>query len=135
MLTERLQAKVLHRKHCRKTSGASGVELIYLCPACSRWKLYVNPLKRTFICFKCDIAGVITGDVNELILKARSYRGDTLEVEKLSAEFELPPHAPLSKKASHYIHSRGIRSSSAKKWGICEGTFGEYEGQSDQWNA
>ena len=51
-IINRLEAAGIEVKETGKAS-----EFILQCPECNRWKLYVNPEKKNWVCFYCDDGG------------------------------------------------------------------------------
>lgn len=132
--THKLPYSVLKGKPYKHAGDKHNVELIFICPACKKPKLYVNAQKKTFMCFVCSAGGVITGDTKELDYRVRAFGKGVVSLADESKEpFELPPHAPLSKEAHSYLTSRGIQDSSIQDFGIVEGTHGKYDGYHDTW--
>lgn len=116
-------------------------EYVIQCPKCSRWKLYVNPEKRNWVCFYCDEGGGTRGlfrllglqheedaasEFARLRVQARGRVRETAPVaptrHALPPEFRFlrtdDPETVFSPTYWDYLRKRGVTDEMTQKWGL-----------------
>lgn len=124
----RLDASTLRGKTWKR--GGSH-ELIFICPKCGKPKMYVNPQRGRFNCFRCKgVGGVLVGDLTFLRSKV-AHEKSKAHVSGHEVLFDLPPYMALSERAERYLLRRGISEESIRRFGLVEGIRGDYMGQGE----
>lgn len=104
-------------------------ELVYNCPQCKRPKLFVNPSKKLWHCFKCKTAGRLSGKelehVSGYVLQAQE------QPEQSTPDY--PIVLPLSKQARAYLRQRNVNEQTIRRFGIVEAVGDPDPGSRNRW--
>lgn len=125
-----------------KTTGKSD-EFIIQCPECQKWKLYVNPARKNWICFRCDTSGgswklfkllgidIKEEEDNQLArLRAHGLPKEKKQ-EIIKTNHALPPeylsltdnkqNGLFSTICRNYLHKRNVTDAMIDRWrlGFC----------------
>lgn len=133
-----------------KETGKSD-EFIILCPVCNRWKLYVNPELRWWICFYCDEGGGNRALLRKVGLEAEEDAASEFARLRARARGQIkPPAAPVSnhkhampegfqvatpdktglfaEAMREFLHKRGVTDEMIVKWNLGYCTSGKLVG-------